>query len=569
MTEQQGHDAGIPGVADARHPSARVSRASRLARLSNESFDLLVIGGGINGAGIARDAAMRGLRVALVERGDFGSGTSSRSSRLVHGGVRYLEHGHLRLVFESSRERRALLRIAPHLVRPLRFTWPVYRGARVPRWKLSAGLFLYDALSVFRNVKNHRPLDAKEVVALEPSVRREELLGGAEYYDAATDDARLTLANVIAAEEKGSAIANYASVVRLVRDGERVSGAVVRDTLGEAELTVQAKVVVNATGAWTDSVRSLDANASRQAVRATKGVHIAIPRERLATHAALTLLSPIDGRVMFALPSTATTIIGTTDTPTDETPDEVRASPGDVDYLLATANLFFPAARLTTRDVVAAWAGIRPLIASGFTRDPASASREHRIDQTASGVVSISGGKLTTYRAMSAQVVDVVEKTLGRAPSRSNSDREHLPGGDIRSLDEARRAAELEVGDAVVARRLVEAHGSRWRDVVRFTSEEPALARRIVRDLPYLLAEVVYAVEFELAETLGDVLIRRLRIAYETADHGRAASRVATAVLAGRLGWDNARCRAELTRYEAETERIFGPIARSRPDGSS
>lgn len=569
MTEYEEHNAGIPSAPDERQSSPGVSRASRLARLSRESFDLLVIGGGINGAGIARDASMRGLRVALVERGDFGCGTSSRSSRLVHGGVRYLEHGHLRLVFESSRERRTLLRIAPHLVRPLRFTWPVYRGARVPRWKLSTGLFLYDALSVFRNVKNHRPLDAKEVVALEPSLRREELLGGAEYYDAATDDARLTLANIIAAEERGSATANYASVVRLVHDAQRVTGAVVRDTLGVAEITVRANVVVNATGAWTDSVRALDTNETRHAVRATKGVHIAVPRERLATQAALTLLSPIDGRVMFALPSTATTIIGTTDTPTDEKPDEVRASAADVEYLLAAANLFFPRSGLTPGDVVAAWAGIRPLIASGFTRDPASASREHRIDQSASGMISISGGKLTTYRAMSAQVVDVVEKTLGRTPRRSNTDREYLPGGDIRALDESLRAAELEVGDAVVSRRLVEAHGSRWRDVVRLTSQEPALARRIVRELPYLLAEVVYAVEFEMAETLGDVLIRRLRIAYETADHGHAAARVATAILAGRLGWDNVRAREELTRYEAETERVFGPIVRARPDESS
>jgi glycerol-3-phosphate dehydrogenase len=512
---------------------------------------------------------MRGLRTALVERSDFGSGTSSRSSRLIHGGVRYLEHGHLKLVVESSRERRTLLRIAPHLVRPLRFTWPVYRGARVPRWKLSAGLFLYDALSVFRNVKNHRPLDRKDVIALEPSVRREELLGGAEYYDAATDDARLTLANVIAAEEIGAAVANYASVVRLSLEGGRVTGAVVRDALGDDERTVRAKVVVNATGPWTDAVRSFDSGETRHAVRATKGVHIAVSRERLATHAAVTLLSPIDGRVMFALPSAATTIIGTTDTPTDESPEEVRASTEDVEYLLAAANLFFPSAYLTTADVVAAWAGIRPLIATGFTRDPASASREHRIDQSPSGLISISGGKLTTYRAMSAQVVDVVERALGRAPARAPTDREPLPGGQIRSVDEALRSAELEVGDAIVARRLIEAHGSRWRDVVRLTAIEPALARRIVRDLPYLLAEVVYAVEAELAETLGDVLIRRLRIAYETPDHGRSASRVATAVLAGRLGWDNARSRAELARYEAEAERIFGPLTRPRPDESS
>jgi glycerol-3-phosphate dehydrogenase len=544
-----------PGAA---REASRPTRASRLARLAQETFDVLIIGGGINGAGIARDAALRGLRTALVERDDFGSGTSSRSSRLVHGGVRYLEHGHFHLVFESSRERRALMRIAPHLVRPLRFTWPMYRGARVPRWKLSAGLLMYDVLAVFRNVRNHRSLDPAEVLAQEPSLRREDLLGGAEYYDAATDDARLTLANVMAAQESGAVVLNHAPVVRLMRDGGRVNGAIVRDTTGDTEVAVRAAVVVNATGPWTNAVRALDASEAPNAVRATKGVHIALPRERLSTHAALTLLSPVDGRVMFALPSTVTTIIGTTDTPTDESPEEVRASPADVEYLLATANLFFPSARLTPSDVIAAWAGVRPLVASGFTRDPASASREHRIDRSASGMISISGGKLTTYRSMAAEVVSAVERALGRRPARASTHRIPLPGGDIRSLDETLRSAELEVGDAIIARRLVEAHGARWRDVSALTSNEPALARRIMRDLPYLLAEVVYAVDHEMAVTLGDILIRRLRLAYETGDHGRAACRVATAVLAGRLGWDNARARVEIARYEAEVDRIFG-----------
>jgi glycerol-3-phosphate dehydrogenase len=266
---------------------------------------------------------------------------------------------------------------------------------------------------------------------------------------------------------------------------------------------------------------------------------------------------------MFALPSTATTIIGTTDTPTDESPEDVRASPADIDYLLAAANMFFPAARLTPDDVVAAWAGIRPLVASGFTRDPASASREHRIDRSASGLISVSGGKLTTYRSMAVEIVDVVERALGRAPSRSRTDRTALPGGEVRGLEELRRAAELEVGDAPVARRLVEAHGTRWRAVAALTAEEPALARRIVRELPYLLAEVVYAVEREMAVTLADVLVRRLRIAYEMADHGRSASRVATAVLAGRLGWDNARARVEITRYDEEVTQIFGAPGRT------
>ena len=546
--------------------STPAARATQLARLATEPFDVLIIGGGINGAGIARDSALRGLRTALVERDDFGSGTSSRSSRLVHGGVRYLEHGHLHLVFESSRERRTLLRIAPHLVRPLRFTWPVYRGARVPRWKLGAGLLMYDALAVFRNVRNHRSLEPREVLAQEPALRRDDLLGGAEYYDAATDDARLTLANVIAAAETGAVVVNHAPVVELTRENGRVTGAVVRDEVSGERIRVSAAIVVNATGPWTDATRALEGGQTPSAVRATKGVHIAVSRERLATHAALTMLSPVDGRVMFALPSTATTIIGTTDTPTDERPDEVRASREDIDYLLATANLFFPAAKLTGDDVIAAWAGIRPLVASGFTKDPASASREHRIDRSASGMISVSGGKLTTYRAMAAEVVTHVENALGRPRTKPRTDRVPLPGGDIASVDEALRAAELAVGDAIIARRLVEAHGSRWRNVSVLTSQEPALARRIVRELPYLLAEVVYAVESELAVTLADVLVRRLRIAYEAPDHGRSASRVATAILAGRLGWDNSRSRVEITRYEAEVERIFGTNEPSAAD---
>ena len=538
-------------------PRPRTTRADRVARLFADQFDVLIIGGGITGAGIARDAAMRGLRTALVERDDFASGTSSRSSRLVHGGVRYLEHGHLHLVFESSRERRTLMRIAPHLVRPLRFTWPVYRGARVPRWKLTAGLLMYDALAAFRNVRNHRSLETRDVLAQEPALRREDLVGGAEYYDAATDDARLTLANILSAEEHDAVVLNHAPVARLARDGNRVTGAVV--AVDNEERSVRARVVVNATGPWTDSLRAFDNNTpTRSAVRGTKGVHIAVPRERLATHAAITLLSPVDGRVMFALPSTATTIIGTTDTQTDERPDAVRASDADIDYLLATANHFFPSAHLTPADVVAAWAGIRPLVASGFKRDASSASREHQIDRSASGLISVSGGKLTTYRSMAAEVVTAVERALGRQPTRSTTDRRPLPGGELRSLDEALRTAELEVGDAAIARRLVEAYGSKWHEVAAVTAQEPALARRLVRELPNLLAEVVYSVEHEMAVSLADVLIRRLRVAYEVADHGRSAARVATAVLAGRLGWDNTRARDEIVRYEAEIERMFG-----------
>jgi glycerol-3-phosphate dehydrogenase len=402
-------------------------REAARAHLRSDPFDVLVIGGGINGAGIARDAALRGLRVALLERADFASGTSSRSSRLVHGGVRYLEHGFFHLVFESSRERRTLLRIAPHLVRPLEFTWPVYRGARIPRWKLGAGLWLYDVLALFRNVARHRALSIRGVTEREPGLAREGLTGGASYFDAATDDARLTLANVVDAAKAGAVVLNYAGVTRLLLDRERAAGAAVRDTIAGDAFEVRSATVVNATGPWTVSVSRMEDPASHAAVLGTKGVHIAVPAGRVGNRGAVTLLSPTDGRVMFVLPAGALTIIGTTDTATTETPDRVRATRADVQYLLDCANASFPAAKLVTVDVVAAWAGIRPLIASGNAGDPAGASREHEVLVGPRGVIAVTGGKLTTYRAMAAEVVDVVQRRLGMRVSATETARRVLP----------------------------------------------------------------------------------------------------------------------------------------------
>ncbi|HVT39842.1 MAG TPA: glycerol-3-phosphate dehydrogenase/oxidase [Gemmatimonadaceae bacterium] len=396
-------------------------------RLRAAPFDVLVIGGGINGAGIARDAALRGLKIALVERDDFASGTSSRSSRLVHGGVRYLEHGFLHLVFESSRERRILLRIAPHLVRPLEFTWPVYRRARIPRWKLVAGLWLYDLLALFRNVARHRPLSAPGVLAAEPGLRPDGLTGGATYFDAATDDARLTVSNVVDAARAGAVVLNHAEVTALLFDGQRATGAAVRDRLNGEEFEVRAGALVNATGPWTDTVSRMEDPRSRPAVLGTKGVHVAVPADRVANRGAVTLLSPVDGRVMFVLPAGRHTIIGTTDTPTTETPDQVRAARADVQYLLKSVNAYFPAAHLVPDDVVAAWAGIRPLIASGTAGDPAGASREHEVAAGPRGVISVTGGKLTTYRAMSAEVVSVVQRRLGVRVTASPTAARELP----------------------------------------------------------------------------------------------------------------------------------------------
>jgi glycerol-3-phosphate dehydrogenase len=537
--------------------SAAATRERALAALAARTFDLLVVGGGITGAGIARDAALRGLAVALVERDDFASGTSSRSSRLVHGGVRYLEHGHLHLVFESSAERRRLLRLAPHLVRPLRFVWPVYRGARVPRWKLVAGLTLYDLLALFRNVAPHRPLDAAGVLAEEPALAHDALVGGAAYYDAATDDARLTLANALGAAEAGAVVLNHAEVRALARIDGRIAGAAIVDRLTGREIGATARVVVNAAGPWSDAVRRLAEPGAGAGLHGTKGVHVSVPRDRIANRGALTLLSPIDGRVMFVLPAGGHAIVGTTDTETEATPDEVRATSADIDYLLRSANAFFPEARLGRGDVVAAWAGVRPLVASQYGSGTTAASREHALARGPSGLLSITGGKLTTYRVMAAEVVDAAIRELGRTPGPTPTADLPLPGGE-RSLEDEAREATLATDDPALGTHLARAHGARWRRVWQLARGDASLARPLVEGLPYLAAEIAHAVEQEMACTLADLLVRRTHIAFETRDQGRAAARLAAGIAGPLLGWGADDAAREVASYDREARRLFG-----------
>lgn len=534
------------------------SRAVAWGQLHAGSFDLLIIGGGITGAGTARDAALRGLKVALVEADDWASGTSSRSSRLVHGGVRYLEHGHLHLVFEASRERRTLLRIAPHLVRPLRFTWPVYRGARIPRWKLRAGLLAYDALSLFRNVGTHRGASARAILARERGLRADGLVGGAQYWDASTDDVRLTIANVVSAAEAGAVTLNHAPVVALLHDSTgAIRGARVRDADSGAEVEIDAQVVVNATGPWSDITRRLDDGVEHAAVLGSKGVHIAVPRGRVPVVDALTLLHPGDGRVFFILPSPVHTIIGTTETPADARPDAVRANRHDVQYLLEAANHFFPTASLVASDVISAWAGIRPLVSHGNT-SANDASREHHIARAASGLVSVTGGKLTTYRAMAGEITDTVERALGRTKStHSMTGDAPLPGAGSNAPAAEARAARTAIPSPETAEQLVRAYGDRWRMVWGLVEREQTLGERLDPALPYIAAEVLWAAVAEGAWTVADVLVRRMPIAYERADAGRAlAPRVAR--LLGRVhGWDDGTVTAAAAAFDADASRLF------------
>jgi glycerol-3-phosphate dehydrogenase len=543
-------------------PFSHQTRAAALASMTVDPVDVLVIGGGITGAGIARDAALRGYRTALVDKADFGAGTSSHSSRLIHGGIRYLEQGALRLVFEASRERRILLKIAPHLVRPLAFLFPVYRGGRVPAWKLRAGMWLYDLLAAFRNVRRHRWLRPKRVRKTEPGLRDRGLAGAALYYDAQTDDARLVIATMRSAARAGALVANYTEATSLLKPDGRVRGATVRDVLTGETRTVRALVVVNAAGPWVDGLRQLDDPQATPLLRLTKGAHVAVPRRRVGNEHAVTLLSQIDGRVIFVLPWGELAYIGTTDTDADSSPDAVRVTAADVTYLLRSANAAFPDAHLAPNDVVSVWAGLRPLLRppQGDHADASSVSREHRVVESAQGLITIAGGKLTTYRVMARDVVDRVGKRLheidGRpvAP-RAPTDALPLPGGETADLTVLVEAARARGVPEATARHLVASYGSEAPAILNLVDRDRSLGESIQTGRAEIWAEVKHAVEREMAMRVQDVLIRRLHLFYDYRDQATALVAPLAHRMKKLLGWDDVREAEELVDYFKVAER--------------
>ena len=514
-----------------------------------------MIGGGITGAGVARDAAMRGLRTVLVEQQDLGAGTSSRSSRLVHGGLRYLETGGLRLVLEANTERRVLLRIAPHLVWPLPFLFPVHRGDRVPLWKLAAGMWLYDLLALFRNVKPHRMLGKRAVLEAEPMLRERGLVGGARFYDAQCDDARLVLATARSAMMHGALVANYMGVRALERTAGRVVGALVEDRLSGRRATVRASVVVNATGPWADRVRLLEDAGATPLLQPTKGIHVVVERSRIDHRAGIIFTSPIDGRVLFILPWGERSYIGTTDTDTTESPDSLAITADEIVYLLRSANALFPHARLALEDVQGAWAGLRPLLAARDGRSASSRSRDHAIVQGSGGMITVVGGKLTTYRVMAREVVDRAVRELrlreGRQrPSDARTEEEALPGGEAADLSTFRERG-LEIG--VVPEsvdHLLRHYGTEAAGIFNLGGGDRRLLRRILPPHPAIEAEVLHAVRRELAQTVEDVLVRRTHLYYEHPDRGIPAARRVAELMAREYAWDDARIEAEARRYE-------------------
>ena len=529
-------------------PFAAATRQENLDALAAETFDVLVVGGGITGVAVARDAVTRGFRTALVEKGDFGSGTSSRSSRMVHGGLRYLENYQFGIVFQCCRERRLMRKAAPRLVRPLPFLYPLYTETKPPPWKLRMGLTMYDAMGMFQNVQWHRWLEADEALRREPILGKRGLLGAARFYDARVDDARLTMFVARAAHSEGAVVANYAEAVSLLNAGDKVQGVVVRDRIGGKEIDVRARVVVNATGVWVDGVREQESNYKGRTVRPTKGIHLVIARDRLPSHHAIAFDSPRDGRHVFLIPWGEQVLVGTTDTDYDSDLDNPAATRDDVDYLLEAIGETFPEAQVGPGDVISTFAGLRPLI---YAEGGAYAlSREHQILNGGSGLITVTGGKLTTHRLMAEQVLDLVERWLGEEfgvhAACSCSTKQALCGAEL-----ANESA-VPLRDDVVRTHLVDAYGADAAWVLAYAEENPALGRRIVPELPYLLAEALYAVQHEMAVTLNDVLIRRTHMLYETPGGGLEQARAVAEVIAPRLGWDKSETERQVASYSAQ-----------------
>ncbi len=537
-------------------------RQAALDALERERFDLLIIGGGINGAGIARDAALRGLRVALVEQSDFASGTSSRSSKLIHGGLRYLEQGEVGLVLEATRERERLRRLAPHLVRPIRFVYPVYAGGPVGWWKLNAGLWAYDLLAGIFAVRRHRMLGAAATRGIEPQLRSHGLQGAGEYWDCWTDDARLVLETLLSARDEGAVAVSYARAVGFVKQDGRVVGARISDRIGGRDLVVRARVVVNAAGPWLDAVNAMD-QPGPPLLRPTKGVHVVVPRARIGHEAAIVLHAVQDGRLMFVIPWDACSLIGTTDTDHPDGAEPPTVEPADVAYLLDTVNHYFPSAQLAPRDVVSAFAGLRPLVAppAGAGAAPSDVSREEEISTAPSGVITIAGGKLTTYRLIAQQVVDRVAARLVRTatgapigPSRTAD--LALPGGS--TPPETLAAAAAASNGHGVARDVIEhlagRYGGRLDAVLGVVAKDRALGTPVLAAQPDPRAEVVAAVEGELALTHEAVLRRRTPRALVDGQGAAEAADEVAGLMAQRLGWspDDAR---EAARAYVETVR--------------
>jgi glycerol-3-phosphate dehydrogenase len=534
-----------------------------------EEVDVVVIGGGITGAGIVRDAARRGLRVVLFEQNDIAYGTSSRSSKLIHGGLRYLESYEFSLVFESVSERRVILDLAPHLVNPLAFLFPVYQGARKSLRMISAGMWLYDGLALFRSPKRHKTLKPGEVAEEEPILRQEGLQGAPVYYDCSTDDARLTLETVIDAVQNGGIAVSWARVDALTKTEQgRVSGVVVRNIRDGSLREVKAHAVINATGPWTDDVLAMSGPRTSKMLRPTKGIHIVVERDRLPVEHAVVLFHPTDARVLFALPWGERTYVGTTDTDYDGLPGQEYATLEDVDYLIAAANHYFPNNRIDRDDVISTWSGLRPLIAPEAEvgdMSESQVSREHQIHIGEDGLITIAGGKLTTYRKMAKECVDTavqILKLTGQLPEEIHSGQTFkfpLPGAvgwpadddHDKVAEQISAVCECDLSHSV-RRHLVDTYGMRALELAKLCAKDPTLLEPIVPGRTEIMAQVDFAVSEEMAASVSDVMVRRTQIFFRDYKQGLQSVDKVADRMAALIGWSEDEKQRSIDAYKAD-----------------
>lgn len=541
-----------------------LNRSAALASLPVEVFDVLVIGGGVTGLGVAVDAASRGLKTALVERHDFSSGTSSKSSKLIHGGLRYLQQGDVRLVYEALHERRRLCSNAPHLVRVLPFMIPIVTKDGLIKKKiaraLGSALWMYDLTGGWRIGKLHRRLRAKAAYKHFPTMPEGKLASAYLYYDAAADDSRVCLALAETAASLGAVVTNRCSVTSIspAENGITTVGLVTAE--GES-LTARAKVVVNATGVWADEVRQLDEGRHPSTIRPAKGVHVTIPWEKVRNDIAVVIPVPKDKRSLFVVPwvekgdgTFMYTYIGTTDTDYQGPVDNPQCTKDDIDYVLRAINASVTT-EITTDDVLAVWAGLRPLVKPAenetISNRTADLSRRHSVTTSSNGVITVTGGKLTTYREMAQDTVDLAVKQLGLAASKHKCRTKHL---HFVGADNYREPKERDVA----ARHLAHRYGSRAKIVTDLIAKQPELASPLVAGLPYLRAEAVHAVRYEMATTLDDILSRRTRALLFNRNATRLAARDVALLVAPYLAWSPEEVERQIADFDevcAEEER--------------
>jgi glycerol-3-phosphate dehydrogenase len=532
------------------------TRAAALEQLARDELDVLVVGGGITGAGTALDAVTRGLSVGLLEQRDFASGTSSRSSKLVHGGLRYLEMLDFGLVREALQERGLLLtRLAPHLVKPVPFLYPLTRRG----WErpyVGAGLALYDAMAMAgkydMGVPRHRHLFRRQVRRIAPDFKAEELAGAIQYFDAQVDDARLVVTIARTAASYGALCVNRAKVVGFLREGERVTGVRALDLESGAEFEVRARVVVNAAGVWTDEIQEMVGGRGSLHVQASKGIHVVVPRDRIRSESGLIMRTSTS--VLFVIPWGRHWIIGTTDTPWDLDKAHPAASRRDIDYLLGEVNTILREP-LSHEDVEGVYAGLRPLL-SGESESTSRISREHTVVTPVPGLVIVAGGKLTTYRVMGRDAVDAAAHSLGGAVPASITDRVVLEGAEGYETRSNQRSLLARRSGLHLARidHLLNRYGGLVDELLDLVAERPELGQPLDGAEDYLAAEVVYAATHEGARHLDDVLTRRTRISIETFDRGVKAARPAAELMAGELDWDATRRDEEVDHYLRRVE---------------